>query len=105
MSSFMESIMDDLDEVFFDEDFMGSRHSFCEKEIVLIVDEEERERLNNKWKDEVNQCSVLLFVKESDMERRLSVGSFVDYDGEYYYVQSISKQDGVFKILLGENEV
>lgn len=103
--SFSEDIFDDVDELFFDQDFFGTLHNFDEEDIVVIVDDDYLEQQNKKWKDEVDKNSVLLFVKESDMKRKLSVNSAVLFDRKDYFVHVISKQNGVWKILLGRSQV
>lgn len=106
---FINEMMEDVDEIFFDKDFFGSIHRFDGKEITVIVDSDERQETRNQWKDrvkdEVNKNSVLLFVKSSDMERRLAVHSDVDFDGEIYFVSGLWKQEGIWKILLERNQV
>lgn len=103
--SFSEDIFDDIDELFFDQDFFGTLHNFDGEDIVVIVDDDYLEQQNKKWKDEVDKNSVLLFVKESDMKRKLSVNSAVLFDRKDYFVHVISKQNGVWKILLGKSQV
>lgn len=103
--SFSEDIFDDVDELFFDQDFFGTLHNFDGENIVVIVDDDYLEQQNKKWKDEVDKNSVLLFVKESDMKRKLSVNSAVLFDRKDYFVHVISKQNGVWKILLGRSQV
>ena len=103
--SFSEDIFDDIDELFFDQDFFGTLHNFDGEDIIVIVDDDYLEQQNKKWKDEVDKNSVLLFVKESDMKRKLSVNSAVLFDRKDYFVHVISKQNGVWKILLGRSQV
>lgn len=105
LMGFLKDIEDDLDDIFFDEDFYGTWHSFDGKDILVVVDEAELEEMNKKWKDEVNRNSVLLYVKASDMKRKLTVNSDVDFDNKIYFVHSIRKQNGVWKMLLGRNQV
>lgn len=101
---FLEDVAEDIDEVFFDEDFFGSRHNFDGKDILVIVDDEELDELKKDWKDEVNKASVLLFVREEDMERKLTINSTVEFDEKVYFVNGIWKPDGVWKLLLGRNQ-
>ena len=42
-------------------------------------------------------------VKECDIERKPSVGSVIEYDGRPHIIREISKQDGVWKILMGRS--
>ena len=101
---FLEDVLEDIDEVFFDEDFFGSIHNFDGRDILAIVDEEELEELRKEWKDEVNKAPGLLFVQEKDMERKLTIGSTVEFDEKVFYVNGIWKPDGVWKLLLGRNQ-
>lgn len=102
---FLEDVQEDIDEIFFDEDFFGSLHNFDGREIPVILDAEGLEEMRKKWKDEVNKASVLLYVRESDMERKLTYNSSVEFDNKVFFVNTISKMDGVWKILLGRNQV
>jgi len=102
---FKEDTTEDIDEVFFDDDFFSSTHNFDGRDILVIVDDEGLEELKKDWKDEVNKASVLLFVREKDMDRKLTVNSTVEFDGKVFYVNGIWKSDGVWKLLLGRNQV
>lgn len=102
---FRESLCEDIDSVFFDDEFFGSSHIFDGEEITVIVDDDGLEKLSRKWRDEVHNNPVLLFVRESDMKRKLAVNSTVDYDGKMYFVSSLSKSEGVWKLLLERNKV
>ena len=106
---FMEDLEDDIDEVFFDEDFFGSRHNFDGEDIVVKLDEDEKQRNNGISRmiknDESNKDLVLLFVRESDMKRKLTINSSVTFDDKVLFVQSLSKSNGVWKMLLGRSQV
>lgn len=99
---FMYDVMEDIGGFF--EEF-GSTHTFCRKEMTIIEDDDEREKVNRDWKGEVNQCSVLLFVRECDMDKKLTTNSHVEYDDRLYFVHGLWKQNGVWKIALGRNQV
>ena len=86
---FVEQVSKDIDDVFFDEGFFGSKHSLDNKEITVIVDEDALEEIKKNWRDE--------------LERKPSVGSVIEYDGRPYTIREISKQDGVWKILMGRS--
>lgn len=107
---FKEDIAGDLDESFFDEEFFASRHSIDGKEVLVIVDEDGLEengktKAENRYRDEVHKRSILFYVREKDMERKLAINSQVDFDGKMYYVIDIRKPDGICRILLGRNRV
>lgn len=100
---FVEQVSKDIDDVFFDEGFFGSKHSLDNKEITVIVDEDALEEIRKNWRDELVKKPVLLYVKECDIERKPSVGSVIEYDGRPHTIREISKQDGVWKILMGRS--
>ena len=50
---FVEQVSKDIDEVFFDEGFFGSKHSLDNKEITVIVDEDALEEIKKNWRDEL----------------------------------------------------
>ncbi len=108
---FKEDLEEDIDEVFFDEDVFGSRHIFEGEEITVVVDNEGLENMEKRqdkkvnYKDEIHKKPVLLFVRESDMKRKLTVNSIVEYDKEIYNVVMISKYEGVWKMLLERAKV
>lgn len=110
---FLEDILEDLDEVFFDEDFYGSKHKFDGKDItVILAGDELLDNSKNKsreerrsYRDELIKKSLLLYVQEKDIERKLSVNSEVSFDGRMYFVHEESKQSGVWRILLGKEQI
>ncbi len=108
---FKEDLAEDIDEVFFDEDFVGSRHIFEGEEITVIVDSEGLEEIEKRmdktvnYKDEIHKKPVLLFVREADMKRKLTVNSAVEFDGEMYRVAFVSKSPGIRKMLLERHKV
>lgn len=108
---FKEDLAEDIDEVFFDGDYFGSRHVFDGKEITVIIDSEGLEEMEKRlvrtanYKNEIHKKPVLLFVRETDMERKITVNSVVEFDGEIYNVAFISKNYGIWKVLLERNKV
>ena len=100
---FVEQVSKDIDDVFFDEKFFGSKHSLDNKEITVIVDEDAFEEIKKTWRDELVKKPVLIYVKECDMERKPSAGSVIEYDGRPHTIQEISKQYGIWKILMGRS--
>lgn len=108
---FKEDLAEDIDKVFFDEDFFGSRHIFEGEEIVAIIDSEELEDMEKRlykdvnYKDEIHKKPVLIFVREADMKRKLTVNSIVEFDRDMYKVAFISKKPGIWKMLLERNKV
>lgn len=108
---FQEDIAEDLEECFFDEEVFGSIHSIDGKDTLVVLDEElcaetgKTKTAGSRYRDEVHKHSILFYVQESDMERKLAINSEVDFDGKIYYVNDIYKHSGIWKILLGRNQV
>ncbi len=107
---FMEQIVDDLDEVFFDEDAFAAWHTVDGEKVLVVVDEEGMEETRKtkqdvNWRDDVHKSSIFFYVREKDMQRKPTINSEIDFDGKLYYVNDIKKPNGVWKILLGRNQV
>lgn len=108
---FKEDVEADIGEVFFNSEEFGSLHEIDGEEITVVVasnernDTAKRENEKDMWKDEIQKESILIFVKEKDMKRKLSVNSAIRYDGRPFFVNAINKQGGVWKLLLGRYQV
>lgn len=107
---FKEDVKEDLDGVFFDEDFFAEWHKLDGEDILVVVDEDELEEINRKeaekiYQGKVNKYSILFYVRESDIKRKLTVNSSLDYDGSMYFVNGLKKQGSLWRILLGRNQV
>jgi len=108
---FKEDMAEDIDGVFFDEDFFAIKQTFDGAEIPVIVDSYGLEELAKKsdkqtrYKDEIHKKQVLILVREADMKRKLTVNSAVEYGGSNYRVAMLSKNNGVWKILLERDKV
>lgn len=105
MSSFMEEIADDIDEVFFDVDFFGSIHNVNGEDIPVIVDEDEMQKITkgkNEMRDDVHKDEVLLFLRKKDIgDRRLKVNSILELDKKSMYVHDVKEEMEVFRVVLG----
>lgn len=107
---FMDDVRADLDEVFFDTEFFAILHKIDGEDTTVIVDEDGLEEINRKeseiaYKGKANKYAVLLYIREDDLKRKYTVNSSLDYDGNMYFVNSIKKTCGLWRLLLGRNQV
>ena len=106
---FKDDVRVDLDGVFFDTEFFAVLHKIDGEDIAVIVDEDELEEINRKeseiaYKGKANKYAVLLYIREKDLKRKYTVNSSLDYDGKMYFVNSIKKMGGLWRLLLGRNQ-
>lgn len=107
MGSFADDLAGDLDAVFFDEDFFSSRHMVDGKEMSVFLDNyslEERAAAGRK-RDGVNRDEQLLFVKEADVGRKLKIGAVLELDGVRMFIHHAQLDGGVYRVILGRNQI
>ena len=105
MSKFMESIAEDLDNVFFDLDFFGSTHNINGKDTVIIIDEEELRSLQKTDKNGIYKNDILLFIRAEDAGKKLKINSYLDVDGKRLFVHEVTETAGVYKAVMGRNQL
>lgn len=105
MSKFMESIAADVDDVFFDLDFFGSICNINGKDTVVVVDDEELRSLQKTEKDGIYKNDILLFIRAKDAGKKLKIGSYLDVDGKRLFVHDVTETAGVYKLVLGRNQI
>lgn len=105
MSKFMESIATDVDDVFFDLDFFGSMCNIDGRDIVVVMDDEELHSLQKTDKDGIYKNDMLLFIRAKDIGKKLKVGSYLDVDGKRLFVHDVTETAGVYKVVLGRNQI
>lgn len=109
MSGFSEGVAVDLDTVFLDLDVFGEKHVVQGKEITVLYDEEELERIKekkeNRFDDDVHKADVLFYAKESDLGSELSANSLMQIDGKRYFIYQARLVAGLWKIILGRKQL
>lgn len=110
MSDFMDGVAEDLDAVFLDLDVFGEKHVVQGEEIIIMYDNEELERSNEKRKEnefdsDVHKADVLFYAKESDLGSELSVNSLLTIDGKRYFIYHARLVAGLWKIILGRKQL
>lgn len=105
MSVFEDMLMEDLDEVFFDRDFFGSEHTIDDKPVTVIVDNELLNQMLSGGNDEIFRDDIALFVREEDIQDKLTVNCILELDGKPLFVHSALLDAGVYKLMLGRNQI
>lgn len=108
----MDVIVADLDAVFFDMNAFASKHQVDGEEVIVVTDESELAEIKKSsgkdadgWIADINKHSILFYIREKDVKRKLTINSKVDFDGKLYFVNSLYKIGGCFKILIGREQV
>lgn len=109
MSDFMDGVAEDLDTVFLDLDVFGEKHIVQGKEITILYDNEELERIRekkeNRFDDDVHKADVLFYAKESDLGSELSANSLMTIDGKRFFIYQTRLVSGLWKIILGRRQL
>ena len=108
----MDVIAADLDAVFFDTNAFAGVHLLDGEEVTVVTDEAELAEIKKSggkdadgWIADINKHSILFYIREKDMKRKLTINSKLDFDGKLYFVNSLQKIGGCFKILIGREQV
>ncbi len=111
MATFKEFYQEDLDNVFFDEEEFAERHTIDGKECVIILTDETRQRpylrrtdLNPK-ETAVNKTSQVIYIRDKELERKVTSGAMINLDGNKYFVQDVSHKAGVYRLVVGIHKV
>ena len=107
MSAFMDDVMDDLEDVFFTDE-IGEEHNINGENMTVIIDNEELEeikRLSDEKDTGIYRDDILLYIKENDISKKLKVGSILLLDEKVMFVHSVTKSNGVYKVIVGANKV
>lgn len=113
MENFKECFQDDLENAFFDVDEFASIHIIDgEKCSAVLIETSLLEskmpygsRRMNPKETAINKVTHILFVRESELKRKITSNSLIVLDGKKLFVQSVKKTAGVCKLELGINAV
>ncbi|MCM1058320.1 MAG: hypothetical protein NC517_12045 [Firmicutes bacterium] len=107
MNSFKEAHLDDLDNVFFDEEELAERHRIDGKECMAILTDmtrsssrNQRSALNPK-ETAINRSSYLFYIRDTELERKFTVNAMIELDGKKYFVQDVKHTNGVYRLAIG----
>lgn len=103
MNKFKEFLMQDLDNVFFNEDEFCDEHFIDGKKKMIIID---NDRLMERSKKEFEGLSIgeiLYFIKAKDFGELPEQGTPQTFDGRIMYVFNAREDNGVYEIILNQN--
>jgi hypothetical protein len=100
--SLKDEILNDINNVFLNLEDFGVIHLIDNKEIVCIVDDDTLKLRAGSNELSVSESTLLLFVKESDLPRKV-VGEDLLIDGRIYIVDDWKVNLGVAEVALHQN--
>ena len=101
--SFIDEMLNDLDNVFFNLEEFGTEHIIDNKPVVCIYDDEALKIRSGSNELSVSESSLLIFAKESDLPKRKVSGDELIVDGRIYIVNDWKVNLGMVEIALGQN--
>lgn len=109
--NFREAYQDDLANAFFDEDELASKHTIDGKECTVILTGTKREGARkyygraqstfNQKETAVNKVSHVVYVRETDIQRKLTVNAVINLDGKKYFILDVEFHEGVYTLVIG----
>ena len=100
--SLKDEILNDIDNVFFILEDFGEEHIIDGKSVICIFDDEALKKRSGSNELSVSESSLLLFVKESDLPRKVA-GDDLMIDGRLYFVDYWKFNLGVAEVALHQN--
>ncbi|MBO5032140.1 MAG: hypothetical protein J6C19_07960 [Lachnospiraceae bacterium] len=109
--TFKEAYQDDLENAFFDEDEFADRHSIDGEECMVIVTDAKSEDAQkvygraktalNPKESAVSRISHIIYVREKDIKRKLTVNAVINLDGKNYFIHNVVRQEGMYRLGIG----
>lgn len=109
--NFKEAYLEDLGNAFFDLDEFASIHTIdgIECTVVLIdMSAEEAKSLYGRASNVLNpketaimKSSYVIYIRESEVKRKLSINAMINFDGRKYFIQEVTHTEGVYRLVIG----
>ncbi len=103
MNSFKDMIREDIKDVFLDFDMFGEIHKLNDKEVLVIVDENElmeREKRVQDTEAGLHNRRLLFYVAAADFGKLPSPGNTLRFDGKMYVIIEAVDESGIYSISL-----
>lgn len=101
--SFKEQLQKDLDSVFFNLDEFAELHRVEGKKILVVVDNDQLNKLKKGQILGLIEADMLLMGKESDFPANLESGRLLNVDGREMLVANSGKDLGLVEVALRQN--
>lgn len=101
--SFKEQIERDLDAVFLNLDDFGERHRVEGKEITVVVDNDQLNKLKKGQILGLVEADMLLMGKAADFPKDLEPGSLLNVDGRELLIELSGEDMGLVEVALKQN--
>lgn len=114
--NFKEAYQDDLATAFFDDEEFAGIHTIDGKECTVILTDVKKEGARkyyersratfNQKETAVNKVSYILYVRETDMDRKkLTTNAMIELDGKKYFILDVGLSAGVYTLAIGIHAV
>jgi hypothetical protein len=115
LDNFRECFADDMEQAYFDLDEFASVHNVDGKDCSVVLTEYStadakmsyglmKATLNPK-ETAINKTTHLLYIRESDLDRKVTVNAMITLDGKKLFVQSVQNTEGVLRLEVGTHAV
>lgn len=104
---FKDSLQEDLNDVFFNDDEFACIHTIDGKEMPIIIDEdglEEMKKLREGDYDGIYKAKLLFFVQKKHFGSKPAIDSIIELDNKLYQVKNATEDGVMLKIILGWDE-
>lgn len=110
---FSEDYMEDIDDVFFDDEELAGEHTIDGVALTAIVrnttfvstteDLRVSRRTVNPKENSVNTSACIVFIRKRDAERKFRSGGMINFDGKKMFVHDVKEIPGMIRIVMGAN--
>lgn len=104
---FKDMVQEDIKNIFLNPEEFGEPHIVDDKEMTIIVDENElieREKKIKTMTEGLHVKQLLIYVSKEDFGPEPLVSRLLELDGDCYTVTDVSSEMGVYAISLEANE-
>lgn len=112
---FKDSVLEDLDETFFNLEEFAEKHNVDGKDIDIVITDVQfanaktthgssRSNLNPK-ESAINLNKHLLFIRDKDAREKYTVNAMLRLDGQTMFIQTVKHTKGVWQLAVGRTQV
>lgn len=101
--NFKDTVLNDINDVFFNSDEFAESHNIDGRVVSCIVDNDRLMERSKKEFDGIYVGEMLIFVKATDIGRELTQGMPLIVDNKQMYIFSVREDDGIYEIILNRN--